>query len=199
MPSGGPRQKAGRKPKWGEPLVKIGVPLSVGNDLVVVIEKLWEKGIKGQELIEVLRSVEFRKVRKYDYPVSAGAHSTSSIGGDSMNTDYEEIDLCEVLIEEPSKTIVLPVMGDSMIGIGIYPGDWLIVEQINPLYQQPKEEDIVVVAVNDETLVKRYRKEKGEIVLISENENHEPIRLSEGSIYVTGIVRNAIRRNLSKR
>lgn len=199
MPSGDPRQKAGRKPKWGEPLVKIGVPLSVGNDLVVVIEKLWEKGIKGQELIEVLRSVEFRKVRRYDYPVSAGAHSTSSIGGDSMNTDYEEIDLCEVLIEEPSKTIVLLVMGDSMIGIGIYPGDWLIVEQINPLYQQPKEEDIVVVAVNDETLVKRYRKEKGEIVLISENENHEPIRLSEGSIYITGIVMNAIRRNLSKK
>jgi len=175
-----------------------GVPLSIGNDLIAAIESLWGKGIKGKDLIDALYSAELRKIRKYDYPVSAGANSTSSVGGDSMNTDYEEIDLLETLIEEPSKTIIIPVAGDSMVGIGIYPGDWLIVEEINPLYQKPKEEDIVIVALDDETLVKRYRLEKGEVVLISENENHEPIRYKEGSIYISGIVKSAIRRNLSK-
>jgi DNA polymerase V len=199
MPRGGSREKAGRRYKWGEASTKIGVPSSIANDLVPAIERLWEEGARGREIIDKLHSVEPRKVRKYDYSVSAGAHSTSGVGGDSMNTDYEEVDLFEILIEEPSKTIIIPVAGDSMIDIGIYPGDWLIVEQIDPLYQKPKEEDIVVVSVNDETLVKRYRTEKGEIVLISENENYEPIRYSEGSvIYISGIVRSAIRRNLSK-
>jgi DNA polymerase V len=196
--SGGFRKEAGRKLKWGEPRTEIGVPQSIGNDLVAAVEHLWEKGVRGKEIIDALYSAEFRKVRKYNYPVSAGAHSTSSVGGDSMNTDYEEVDLLEILVEEPGKTSILPVTGDSMIGIGIYPGDWLIVEEINPLYQKPKEEEIVIVSVDDETLVKRYRREKGEIVLTSENENHEPIRRSEGSIYVSGIVKNAIRRNLSK-
>ncbi|MEH2128035.1 LexA family protein [Nostoc sp.] len=83
--------------------------------------------------------------------------------------------------------------------MGIYPGDWLIVELINPLYQNPKEQEIVIVSVDDETLVKRYSREKGEVVLVSENENHEPIRRSEGAIYISGIVKSAIRRNLSKR
>lgn len=196
MARGGYREGAGRKSKFGEPIAEIGVPKSISNDLMVAIEYLWEKGVKGQELVHALRSAERRQIRKYDYPVSAGAHSTSSIGGDSMNTDYEEIDLYDALIEKPSETIILPVTGDSMIGIGIYPGDWLIVKQINPLYQTPKEEDIVIVSVDDETLVKRYRKEKGEVVLISENENHKPIRRTEGSIYISGIVKTAIRRNL---
>lgn len=198
MPSGGYREKAGRNEKYGEKRVEIGVPSSISNELVRTIDDLWNRGIRGKELIDALSSAEFRRIRKYDYPVSAGAHSTSSVGGDSMNTDYEEIDLCQALISEPSKTIIIPAMGDSMIGIGIFPGDWLIVEQINPLFQKPKEGDIVIVSVDDETLVKRYKKEKGKVVLISENENHPPIRASEGSIYISGIIKSAIRRNLSK-
>jgi DNA polymerase V len=202
MPSGGSRQEAGRKLKWGEPGTKIGVPSSISIDLIMTLEYLWEKGIRGKELIDSLRSAEFRKIKKYDYPVSAGAHSTSSVGGDSMNTNYEEIDLYEVLIKEPDKTVIIPVTGDSMIGIGIYPGDWLFVELIDWFQQQPKEGDIVVVSLNDETLVKRYRTEKGEVVLISENENHEPIRYLEGSsedsFHISGIVRDSLRRNLSK-
>lgn len=198
MASGGSRKGAGRGSKWGEKRVEIGVPLSIGNELLAAIEYLWDKGIRGQEMIGALYSAEHRKIRRYDYPVSAGSHSTSGVGGDSMNNNYEEINLLEALIEEPSKTMIIPVTGDSMIGIGIYPGDWLIVEQINPLYETPKEEDIVIASVNDEVLVKRFRKERGEIVLISENENHKPIRLSEGSIYISGIVKSSIRRNLSK-
>jgi DNA polymerase V len=198
MPSGGYRKESGRKMKWGEPIAKIGVPSSIANDLVRAIEEQWEKGITGKEIIATLNPVDRHKIKKYDYPVSAGANSTSSVGGDSLNTDYEEIDIVEVLIPKPNNTIILPVTGDSMIGIGIYPGDWLIVEQIDSFCQQPKEGDIVIASVNDEVLVKRYRKERGEVVLLSENENHKPIRYSGGSIYITGIVKNSIRRNLSK-
>ncbi|MGA1263251.1 MAG: LexA family protein [Prochlorothrix sp.] len=197
MPSGGSRKNSGRKLKWEESSAKIGVPQSLSLPLLMVLEDLWEQGWRTQEITDALRSVRTHKVKKYDYPVSAGSHSTSSVGGDSMNTDYEEIDLQDELIGDPGKTIVIPVTGDSMIGIGIYPGDWLIVEQINPLFQKPREEDIVIVAVNDEILVKRYRTEKGSVILASENENYEEIREVDGcSIYVSGIVKYAIRRNL---
>lgn len=198
MPRGGRRERSGRKLKWEERQAEIGVPASISNDLVAAIEYLWENGVRGQDCVDALRSIRFRKVKKYDYPVSAGAHSTSSVGGDSLNTNYEVMDLYEALISDPSKTSIMPVTGDSMIGIGIFPGDWLIVEEIHPLFETPKEGDIVVVSVDDETLVKCYERENGEVVLTSKNDEHEPIRRSDGSIYVTGIVRNAIRRNLSK-
>jgi DNA polymerase V len=196
MPRGGAGRNAGRKPKWGEKIVNIGVPSSIGNDLIRILEILWDKGLRGTDLIVALESVEFNKVRKYDYPVSAGAHSTSTVGGDSMNTNYEDIDLRATLIGDANDTIIIPVIGDSMIGIGIHPGDWLIVKQINPLYEQPEEGNIVIVSVDDETLVKRFTRQNNEVVLVSENEAHKPIRPSEGSIYVSGIVKSAIRHNL---
>lgn len=82
-----------------------------------------------------------------------------------------------------------------MIDIGIYPGDWLIVDSHN---KDPKEGDIVIVALDDEVMVKRFHREKDQIVLLSENVNHPPIIRTEGSIIINGIVKNSIRRNLSK-
>jgi DNA polymerase V len=196
MPSGGSRTNGGRKYKWNEPSARIWVPASIGNDLVRTLDYLWHKGFTGKELMDALSSTEFRKVKKYDYPVSAGAHSTSSVGGDSMNTDYESVDLHEELIGNSGKTIILPVIGDSMIEVGIYPGDWLIVEEINPLYQKPEDGDVVIASIGDEVLVKRFKIENGEAILVSENKSHKPIRPSESSIYITGIVKSAIRRNL---
>ena len=200
MPRGGARRNSGRKQKWEEASVSVGVPKSISNDLIATLEYLWDIGIRGTDLIDALRAAEFRKIKKYEAPVSAGAHSSSIAGGDSIHTHYEEIDLREELIEDPSSTFIVPVTGDSMIGIGIYPGDWLIVESIELHDGKPKDGQIIVVSINDETMVKRYCVEKGKIILKSENLEHPPIKVSEDSISinVSGIVRNAIRRNLSK-
>jgi DNA polymerase V len=196
MPSGGSRKSAGRKPKWdGENSIRVRIAQSIANGPLHEIENLWEQGYRGEELTAALRSIKFRTVKKFSNAVSAGAHSTSSVGGDSMNEDYEEIDLAEVLIGNSNETFIVPVTGDSMIGIGIYPGDWLIVDSQNT---DPQEGDIVVVAVDDEIMVKRFHQEDGQIVLLSENVNHPPIRRTEGSIFINGIVKNSIRRNLSK-
>jgi DNA polymerase V len=196
MSSGGSRKSAGRKPKWdGETSIRVRVAQSIANGPLHELEKLWEQGYRDKELTSALRSIKFRAVKKFDNAVSAGAHSTSSVGGDSMNEDYEEIDLAEVLIGNADETFIIPVTGDSMIGIGIYPGDWLIVDSQN---KDPQEGDIVVVAVDDEVMVKRFHQEDGQIVLLSENVNHPAIRRTEGSIFINGIVKNSIRRNLSK-
>ena len=200
MPRGGARRNSGRKQKWEEVSVSVGVPKSISNDLIATLEYLWDVGIRGTDLIDALRAAEFRKIKKYDTPVSAGANSPSVAGGDSIHTHYEEVDLREELIEDPSHTFIVPVTGDSMVGIGIYPGDWLIVESIELHNGKPKDGQVVIVSINDETMVKRYCIEQGKITLRSENSEHPPIQASEDSvsIHVSGIVRNAIRRNLSK-
>ncbi|NJR70032.1 MAG: hypothetical protein HC771_16335 [Synechococcales cyanobacterium CRU_2_2] len=196
MPSGGSRKSAGRKPKWdGETSIRVRVAQSIANGPLHEMENLWEEGYRDKALTAALQSVKFRTVKKFDNAVSAGAHSTSSVGGDSMNDDYEEIDLAEVLIGNSNETFIIPVTGDSMTGIGIYPGDWLIVDSQN---KDPQEGDIVIVAVDDEIMVKRFHQEDDQIILLSENVNHPPIRRSEGSIFINGIVKSSIRRNLSK-
>ncbi|AFY38942.1 SOS response UmuD protein [[Leptolyngbya] sp. PCC 7376] len=199
MSRGGFREKSGRKPKWGpgEKTCRVPVPQSIRYALEDAIEELWHgEGLRGQALIDALLSIRFRKLPKYNAAVSAGGNRTSSAGGEVRGSDYEEVDLFEELITKPENMMILPVVGDSMIGIGIYQDDWLIVEKIDPLFERPKEGDIVIASINDEDVVKRYLRENGQIVLASENPDYPPIKYSEGSIYISGIVKSVIRRNL---
>ena len=200
MPSGGSREGSGRKSTWGEPPMTISVPKTIGNDVVRIIEVFWASGLRGKALVKMLELRGKPNVKLYENAVSAGPNHTSTLDNTSINANYEEIDLIDILIPNAGSTIIVPVSGDSMTGIGIYPGDWLIVEQVGQSGIQPKEGDIIVVSINDETMVKRYCRDKDEILLLSENEKYEPIRCSEqypgSEIYVTGIVKTAIRRNL---
>ncbi len=69
------------------------------------------------------------------------------------------------------KTFILAVKGDSMVDIGIFEGDKLIVEQTNVA----SNGDIVVALVDDSATVKRFFKENGHIRLQPENMFMEPI------------------------
>lgn len=212
---GGNRENSGRKKKWGdEPVMQIRLPVAIGNDVLQTVEDLWTKGISTQELIQrfhvllkpkgivvtqpsepVSLSKGYRKIKKYQSTVSAGKGRTSFVDNNLMSGDYEKIDLNEELVRDPSKTMYLDVVGDSMIGIGIYHGDKLLVEEINPIFQRPDDGDIVVAAVNDEIMVKRYRRIAQKEFLYSENDSYEPIEISEDtSIWINGIVISSIRR-----
>lgn len=77
---------------------------------------------------------------------------------------------------------ILNVRGDSMINIGIYDGDKVIVRQ-SPT---AKNGDIVVALVEDSATVKTYYKEDGHFRLQPENDTLEPIYVNE--VIVLGIV-----------
>jgi repressor LexA len=81
----------------------------------------------------------------------------------------------------------LRVRGDSMIGAGILSGDKVVVRP------QPTADDgqIVVARIGDEATVKRLRRRHGEIWLMPENSNYEPIDGSEAEII--GIVKAVVR------
>ncbi|WP_337864712.1 transcriptional repressor LexA [Ignavibacterium sp.] len=69
----------------------------------------------------------------------------------------------------------LKVTGDSMINAGIFDGDLVIV---NP-NEKVSQTDIVVARVDDEITVKNYEKKNNKVFLIPQNENYEPITVTE--------------------
>ncbi len=85
------------------------------------------------------------------------------------------------------KTFILKVKGDSMVDVGIYDGDRLIVEQKNTA----SNGEIVVALVDDSATVKRFFKEDGHIRLQPENMFMDPIIVDDCTILgkVVGLFR----------
>jgi len=70
---------------------------------------------------------------------------------------------------------ILKVVGDSMTGAGIFPGDLVV---IRPLFQPPHDGDIVAATIDDiepEGTVKTYRKIGRQVWLMPHNPAHTPI------------------------
>jgi len=85
------------------------------------------------------------------------------------------------------ETFMLIVKGDSMINMGIYDGDKIIVKKQNVA----KNNDVVVALVGDSATVKRFYKENGHYRLQPENDYMEPIIVDNVDILgkVIGLVR----------
>lgn len=101
--------------------------------------------------------------------------------------DYEqaELDLTKRLITNPPATFFMQVTGDSMTGVGIYPGSMLVVDKS----KTPKSNSIVVALVDGELMVKRLYKRGSVIKLLSENAAYPPILFSEGQeLIIWGVV-----------
>lgn len=85
---------------------------------------------------------------------------------------------------------MLKVQGESMINVGIYDGDYVIVQQQPVAYNG----DTVVALVEDSATVKTFYKENGHFRLQPENDYMDPIIVDEVSILgkVVGVFRSLI-------
>ena len=81
----------------------------------------------------------------------------------------------------------LRVRGDSMIGAGILDGDKVVVRPQNTA----DNGQIVVARIGEEATVKRLSRKNGEIWLLPENPDYEPIDGNEAEII--GIVKAVVR------
>lgn len=70
---------------------------------------------------------------------------------------------------------MLNVRGESMINVGIYDGDKIIVQQTSTA----RNGDIVVALIDDSATVKSYYKEEGRYRLQPENDDMDPIYVDE--------------------
>jgi repressor LexA len=87
-----------------------------------------------------------------------------------------------------SGCFALRVRGDSMVGAGILSGDHVVVRP----QQTANDGQIVVARIGDEATVKRLKFTGGQVWLMPENENYEPIDGSEAEII--GLVKAVVRK-----
>ena len=109
-------------------------------------------------------------------------------GFPSPATDYieEDVDLNVHLIKNVPATFVIRVQGKSMMDVGIYDGDLLVVDKS----LKPKNFSTVIANVHDELVVKSFVKEKGEQFLASGSKKIEDkiIINNDSEIFIWGVV-----------
>ena len=93
----------------------------------------------------------------------------------------------QLLWDGEESCFALRVRGDSMVGAGILSGDKVVVRP------QPTANDgqIVVARIGDEATVKRLRRRAGQIWLLPEIDNYDPIDGTEAEII--GLVKAVVR------
>jgi len=116
-----------------------------------------------------------------------------SAGFPSPALDFLEtaIDLNKELIENQKTTFYIKVEGHSMIDAGINDKDILIVDRT----LEPSDKKIAVCFIDGEFTVKRLKLEKNCLFLMPENQNYEPIKISEETNFmIWGIVTYVIKK-----
>lgn len=175
---------AGRKPN-PIPTKAIRLPLPLVNKLLDFKEKGGFDSLYRIDIGEIFagKISAALKAPLFESRVQAGFPSPTD--------DFSEgnLDLNEYLLPHKAATFFVKVTGDSMINVGVFPGDLLIVDRSLPT-QYGK---IVIAVLNGEMTVKRLHKEKEQIFLCSENDNYPDILINEEDAFsVWGVVTNVI-------
>ncbi len=125
----------------------------------------------------------FFERRLADEPVQAG------LPNPAVSDGYDLVTIDDYLVRVPSRTSLVRVKGDSMVGAGIHNGDLIVVEQ------QPNANvgDIVVAIVDNEFTVKYLEREKGGFVLKPANKAYPVIR-PKGRLEIFGVMAGLVRR-----
>ena len=116
-----------------------------------------------------------------------------SAGFPSPAQDFMEnnIDLNKELSENLLATFYIKVAGNSMVDAGIDDKDILVVDRS----LEPADKKIAICFVDGEFTVKRLKLEKDCLYLMPENQNYEPIKVSEENNFIIwGIVTYVIKK-----
>ena len=157
------------------------------------LKQLEEKGyIKKDDnknrTLEILVPNEYLETNDkiIDVPLLGKVTAGSPIEAIEMPDEY--FSLPANLITAKDEIFTLTVSGESMINVGIYDGDILIVERRNTARNG---ETVVAMNDNNEVTVKTFYKENGHFRLQPENDTMEPIILKECTILrkVVGLYR----------
>lgn len=123
------------------------------------------------------------KIPLYSHRIAAGFPSPVD------DSSEGNLDLNDYLIKKPSATFFIRVVGESMIGAGIFPGSILVVDRSI----EPSDGKIVIADVDGELTVKRLLKTKERIALLPENEKFEPIEIGgESQLKIWGVVTSTV-------
>ena len=116
----------------------------------------------------------------------------AAAGFPSPADDYLDwpLDFNELLIENPDATFAVRVVGDSMIGVGIFPGDIAVVDRS----KIAGDRSIVLAILDGEFTLKRFRQQGHRCWLEAENSHYGPTELTEDSAFeIWGVIKKSIR------
>lgn len=86
--------------------------------------------------------------------------------------------------------IICEVEGESMIDANIHQGDVIIAEKNSKI----SDGDFVIVLVNNQLLVKEYRKHNNDVFLVSKNQNYPKYKIQQNDKFqIIGKVRKVIK------
>ena len=148
------------------------------------LKKLEEKGYikkddKKNRTIEILVPNEYLEKQEKIIDVHLLGKVTAGTPIEAIETPEEYFSLPSNLVTTKNEVFTLKVSGESMINVGIYDGDILIVERKNTA---TNGETVVAMNENNEATVKTFYKENGYFRLQPENDTMEPIILKEVTI-----------------
>lgn len=193
---GGKRQDAGRKNgtgKFGESTVALRVPASQEPVIKDFLAAYQRKKISSE--IDALNEFEFPAFNKS--PIELPLYSSKvSAGFPSPAEEHVEkrLDPSEFLIDQKDATFFVTIQGQSMIDIGLLPGDKAVVDRS----KQASIGDIVLAVLDGEFTIKILSlKKNGNALLLPANSTgaYPPIEIKEGMQFeVWGVVTGSFRR-----
>lgn len=95
----------------------------------------------------------------------------------------------DYLVRTPSRTVMVPVKGDSMVEAGIHDGDIVVVERS----KAARSGDFVIAIVDNEFTLKELGTEHGQFILKPRNKAFPVIR-PRGELELFGVVTGLVRR-----
>lgn len=134
-------------------------------------------------------------------PVAAEARTVARVpfavasvpaGFPSPADDYLDrpLDFNELLIVHPAATFAVRIIGESMTGAGIFPGDVAVVDRA----ETASDGRVILAVLDGEFTVKRYRTRNSVAWLEAANPSYADIPLTEDRDFqVWGVVKNCIR------
>jgi repressor LexA len=138
-----------------------------------------EKGGGKNRTLRLLVDNEYEVKDENTVEVPLLGKVTAGTPIEAIETPNEFFSLPVNLIAGKKEVFTLKVSGDSMINVGIYDGDILIVERKNTAING---ETVVAMNDNNEVTVKTFYKENGHFRLQPENDTMAPIILDNVTI-----------------
>lgn len=108
----------------------------------------------------------------------------------AIDFEDEKISLDKFLVKNHLATFYAKADGNSMTGAGIDDGDIMVIDRS----LEPKANKIAVCCIDGEFTVKRIKIEKDGLYLMPENQDFEPIKVTESNQFIVwGIVTYVIK------
>ena len=160
--------------------LKVNSPATIHSHLNKLAEKKYiKKDDSKNRAIELLVDNEYLNKNESIVSVPLLGNIKAGLPIEAIENPNDFFDVPSYLIPKNKEVYALNVSGDSMINIGIYDNDIVLIEK-----QNIARNGDIVVAMNDENEVtlKTFYKEKGHFRLQPENDTMEPIVLNNVTI-----------------